>query len=187
MRAFISGVLLLTFLAGCGDDEEGDRPRYRSNVNVSTDTDVSDLDDGDRQRVCASLDAHVSADVDFEVVARAACLPAAILFAGDQDDCERELEQCVADFPDPIAIAARFENETVCVSNLRACDSISVADLDACVNVNLDVLYDIFDRLSCGGLSDAERNDAQVAMDTLNVCADASAACSDFVSVAGPI
>jgi hypothetical protein len=187
MRAFISSVLLLTFLAGCGDDEEGDRPRYRSNVTVDTNTNVSDLDGDDRQRVCASLDAHVTANVDFEVVARAACLPGAILFAGDQDDCERELEECVADFPDPITIAARFDDEAVCVSNLSACEGITVANLDACVNVNLDILYDIFDRLSCGGLSDAERNDAQAAMDTLNVCAVASAGCSDFVSVAGPI
>jgi hypothetical protein len=187
VRAFISGVLSLAILAGCGDDDEGgDRPPYRSDINVSTDTNVSDLDDDDRQQVCASLDAHVNANVDFEVVARAACLPAAILFGGDQDDCERQLEECVADFPDPLVIAARFEDETVCVSGLSACDEIRVADLDACVNVNLDILYDIFDRLSCGGLSDAERNDAQAAMDTLNVCADVSAACSDFVNVTGP-
>ena len=186
MRASISVVLLLAILAGCGDDDEGDRPRYRSDVSVSTDTDVSDLDDNDRQQVCASLDAHVSANVNFDVVAHAVCLPQAILFGGDQDDCERQLDECVADFPDPVAIAARFEDETVCVNNLRACDQISVADLDACVNVNLDFVYDIIDRLSCGGLSDAERNDAQVAMDTLSVCANVDAACSDFVNVTGP-
>lgn len=187
MRAFISSLLVLTILVGCGDDDDDGRPRYRSDVTVSTDTNVADLDDEGRQRVCASLDAHVNAHVDFDVVARAACLPAAILFSGDQDDCERELEECVADFPDPITIAARFDDETVCVSNLRACDDIRVADLDACVNVNLDIIYDIIDRLSCGGLSDAERNDAQATMDTLNVCANVSAACSGFVNVAGPI
>jgi len=186
MRASISVVLLLGILAGCGDDEEGDRPRYRSDVEVSTDTNVSDLDEDGRQQVCASLDAHVSANVNFNVVAHALCLPQAILFGGDQDDCERQLDECVADFPDPIAIAARFEDETVCVANLRACDDISVARLDACVNVNLDFVYDIFDRLSCGGLSEAEREDAQDAMDTLNVCADVDAACSNFVNVTGP-
>jgi hypothetical protein len=181
-------MLLLTILAGCGDDEEdGDRPRYRSGVDVSTDTNVSDLDDDDRRRVCASLDAHVDANVDFGVVAYAACLPESILFAGDEDDCEARLAQCMDNFPEPVAIAARFENESVCVSSLRACDDISVSDLDACVNVNLDVLYDIFDRLSCGGLSEAERDDAQAAMDTLSVCGSASAACGDFVNVAGPI
>jgi hypothetical protein len=187
MRAFISSVLLLTILSGCGDDEEGDRPRYRSDVTVSTDTDVSDLDDDERQRVCASLDAHVNANVDFGVVAYAACLPESILFAADEDDCEQRLADCMDAFPEPVVIAARFEDETVCVSSLRACDDISVADLDACVNVNLQIVYDIFDRLSCGGLSEAERDDAQAAMDTLNVCGSASAACGDFVNVAGPI
>jgi hypothetical protein len=180
-------VLLLTILTGCGDDEDGDRPRYRSNVTVSSDTDVSGLDNDDRERVCASLYAHVDANVDFGVVAYAACLPESILLAGNQGECEARLSECMNHFPEPVTIAARFENPTVCVSNLRACDGVSVADLDACVNVNLDILYDIFDSLSCGGLSDAERNDAQAAMDTLNVCAVASAACSDFVSVAGPI
>ena len=187
MRASISGVLLLTILAGCGDDEEGDRPRYRSNVMVDTNTNVSDLDDDDRRRVCASLDAHVDANVDFGVVAYAACLPESILLAGDQDECEARLAECMNHFPEPVSIAARFDNETVCLSGLSACDGISVANLDACVNVNLDILYGIFDSLSCGGLSDAERNDARHAMDTLNVCAVANAGCSDFVSVAGPI
>jgi hypothetical protein len=187
MRAFISSVLFLTILAGCGDDEEGDRPRYRSNVTVDTNTGVSDLDADDRRRVCASLDAHVDANVDFGVVAYAVCLPESILFAGDEAECEARVAQCMNRFPEPVSIAARFGDETVCVSNLSACDDITVAQLDTCVNVNLDILYGIFDSLSCGGLSDAERNDAQAAMDTLNVCANVNAACSDFVSVAGPI
>lgn len=186
MRASISVALFLSVLVGCGDDEEGDRPRYRSDVQVSTDTDVSDLDENDRAQVCASLDGFVSTSVDFGVVAYAACLPAAILFSGDQDDCELQLNDCVEAFPEPIQISARFNDETACLSGLDACDGITVAQLEGCVNVNLDIVYDIFDRLSCGGLSDAEREDAQAAMDTLSVCSDVSAACGDFVRVTGP-
>lgn len=186
MRAFMSGALFLLMLSGCGDDEEGDRPRYRSDVSVSTDTDVSNLGDDDRRQVCASLDGFVDTQVDFGIIAYATCLPASILTSLNQDDCEAELDRCVDSFPEPLQLAARFNDESVCLSGLSACDGITVADLEGCVNLNLDFAYDILDRLSCGGLSDKERNDAQVAMDTISVCADVNAACSDFANVTGP-
>jgi hypothetical protein len=186
MRASISAVLLLTCLAGCGDDEEGDRPRYRSNVSVDTDTGVSDLNEDDRAQVCASLNGFVNAQVDFGLVARAACLPGSILLSGDQDDCEARLGDCIDSFPDPISVTARFDDEQACVTGLSVCDDITVAQLEGCVNVNLDFVYSIIDSLSCGGLSDAERSDAQMAMDALSVCSNVDAACSDYVRVTGP-
>jgi len=163
MRASILSLSCLVFLGtvlvGCGDDDDEGRPRYRSNVSVSTDTPVSGLDDDDLREICASVDAHVQANVDLDVVAYAACLPNAILSSSDQDACEAELDRCMSSFPDPIAITARFEDETVCFSSLRACDA-SVADLDTCINVNLDIVYDLFDSLSCGGTSDSEAQEA---------------------------
>ena len=98
MRASISFLLFLGLLVGCGDDDEGDRPRYRSNVGVSTDTQVDDLDDEDLREICASLDAHVSANVNLDVVAHAACLPGAILSSADQDTCEQQLDDCIDGF-----------------------------------------------------------------------------------------
>lgn len=183
MRASNSAVLFLLMLSGCGDDEEGDRPRYRSNVTVSTDTNVGDLDADDRERVCASLNGFVDTQVDFGIVSYALCLPGAILFSGDQDDCEAELARCMDAAPEPITVAARFDNESVCLTGLATCDDVTVADLEGCVNLNLDFAYDILDRLSCGGLSDAERNDAQELMETVSVCADVNAACDDFADV----
>lgn len=183
MRALISSALFLLMVAGCGDDEEGDRPRYRSEVNVDSDTNVSDLDDDDRRQVCASLNGFVDTQVDFGIVSYALCLPAAILLSGDQDNCEAELARCMDSFVDPIAVSARFDNESVCLAGLATCDDITVADLEGCVNLNLDFAYEILDRLSCGGLSDAERDDARVVMDTVSVCADVNAACDDFANV----
>jgi hypothetical protein len=188
MRAFISSALFLVVyacgLAGCGDDEDEGRPRYRSDVNVSSDTNVADLDDDDRRQVCASLNGFVDTQVDFGIVSYAACLPGAILFSGNQDDCEAELARCMDSFIDPIQVSARFNDESVCLAGLATCDDITVADLEGCVNLNLGFAYDILDRLSCGGLSDAERNDAQLVMDTVSVCTDVNAACDDFSNVA---
>lgn len=186
MRTSISSAICLLILAGvgCGDDEDGDRPRYQSTVSVSTDTPVADLSDDDLREVCASVDAHVQANVDFDVLAYAACLPAAIL-TNDQDRCEAELDRCMDDFPDPVAINARFEDETICFSSLRACNA-SVADLDTCINLNLDIVYSLLDGLSCGGVSDREAQEAAQRASAVNVCADLSAACNDFANVRGP-
>jgi len=170
---------------GCGDDDDGSRPRYQSNVSVSTDTPVSNLEDDDLREICASLDAHLQANVDLGIVAYAACLPGAILSNSDQDACEAELDNCIDRFPDPITVNARLEDETVCFSSLRACNA-SVADLDTCINLNLEIVYDLFDTLSCGGVSDSEAQEAAERASAINVCADVSAACNDFANVRGP-
>lgn len=180
--AALTGLLLLT---ACGDDEDDSRPRYRSGVQVETATPVADLGDEDLERICASFDAHVQANVDFDIVAYAACLPGAILSSANEAECEAELDRCVASGPDPLVINARLTNEAVCFSSLRACNA-SVADLETCINLNFDIVYDLFDSLSCGGVSDEEaRADAQRAMD-VNVCADVSAACNEFATIVGP-
>lgn len=183
--ASISSLLLALVIVGCGDDEDEGRPRYRSNVSVSTDTTVADLDDDDLREICASVDAHVTAHVDLSVVAYVACLPQAILSSSDEAACESEFDRCVDDFPDPIAVNARFEDESLCISGLRGCDA-TVADLDTCLNLNFDVVYDVVDTLSCGGTSEAEARDAMERANDLHLCADVSAACDDFSNIRGP-
>lgn len=177
-----SFLVLALVMVGCGDDEDGERPRYRSDVSVSTDTSVSDLGDEDLRRICASLDAHVTAHIDLDLVAYLACLPGAIL-TRDRNQCEAELDQCMAAFPEPIAIHARFRDPALCVSSLRGCGAATVADLDGCVNLNLGIVYDLLDRLSCGGVSDAEAQRAARDATAINVCADVNAACNDFANV----
>lgn len=184
MRASISSLLLLVAIAGCGDDEDEGRPRYRSDVSVSTDTSVADLDDEELRRICASVDAHVSGYVDLSVVAYVACLPQAILTSADRDQCEAQFDRCVDDFPKPIAINARFEDDA-CIEGLRLCDA-TVADLDTCLNLNFDVVYSIVDTLSCGGTSEAEAREAMRRANDVHLCADVSAACDDFANVRGP-
>lgn len=184
MRTFavLIGVLLLS---ACGDDEDEGRPRYRSGVQVETSTPVTDLDDDELRRICASFDAHVQANIDFDLVTYAVCLPNAILSSGNEAECEAELDRCLADGPEPLLINARLQDEAVCFSSLRACNA-SVADLETCINVNFDIAYDLFDRLSCGGVSDEEAQQAAIRAMDVNVCADVSAACNDFATIVGP-
>jgi hypothetical protein len=178
-------LISVVVLTACGDDEDEGRPRYRSGVQVQTSTPVEDLEDEDLRRICASLDAHVQANVDFDIVSYAACLPGAILTSANETQCEQELDRCIASGPDPLVINARLEDESVCFSSLRACNA-SVADLETCININFDIVYDLFDSLSCGGVSDQEAQAAaQRAMD-VNVCADVSAACNQFADIVGP-
>src|SRR5690348_8693688 len=99
-------VCLSSVSIGCGDDEDGDaRPRYRSGVTPMTSTTtVSTLDEADKEQLCASLDAHVQANVSFDAIARISCLPAAIVLGGSPQGCQAQLDQCIDAFPPPIAI-----------------------------------------------------------------------------------
>jgi hypothetical protein len=174
---------------GCGDDDDGGAARtvYVSGVNPpSSTTTVSTLGDGDKRRLCTSLDAHVQANVGFDALAYAACLPAAIVLGGDEKGCEAQLAECMDRFPEPIAIDAHLQDESVCFRDLGQCRA-TVAALEACVNVNLDVIFDILDNWSCAGAGDeAGRKAATNAMDTADVCADLNAACNDFAALTGP-
>lgn len=175
--------LLLVLSAGCGDDDGEGRPRYRVDVDVPNNTGVGDLDDDDLNRICESYDAYVDANVSFDSIAYIACLPVAIVTsAGNQDNCQRALDDCTENFPRPVDIQAQVRDRTVCYSTLRECGA-SVADLEGCVNVSLDLALDILDNWTCGSAADKELRDRALrAMDTVSVCADLNAACSDFAN-----
>lgn len=192
LSILFTALCLISFSIGCGDDEDtDDRPRYRSGVTTTTGPNgstitVSDLDEGDKRQLCASLDAHVEATVSFDAIAYIACLPGAIVFGGSRPGCEAELDRCMSVFPAPITIEAQVQDETICFSDLEGCNA-SVAALETCVNVNLGIVFDILDNFSCAGADNANDRDAAAAvMDTANVCADINAACNDFAAIQGP-
>jgi hypothetical protein len=188
-RALFVSLSLCGLLAGCGDDDDGGAARtaYVSGVKPPTSTaTVSTLDEGDKRRLCTSLDAHVQANVGFDAIAYAACLPAAIVLGGDQKGCEARLADCMDDFPDPVVVDAHLQDESVCFRDLDQCKA-TVSALETCVNVNLDLVFDILDNWSCAGANNAaDRKAATNAMDTANVCADLNAACNNFATLTGP-
>ncbi|MGD8863610.1 MAG: hypothetical protein PVI30_26585 [Myxococcales bacterium] len=178
--------LVLFYAMACGDDE-AQRPAYRADVpeNVSRDTQpVSTLDDAQLERVCRSYDAYVQTWVSFESIAYIACLPPAIVLGGSPQGCEQRLDECMALFPEPIELDVQAQVGQVCVDRLGQCDA-SIAELEGCVNVNLDLALDIVDNWSCRGVDDDRRAEAARAMDTVAVCAEVDDPCAEAVAI-GP-
>lgn len=178
----LAAVAALSLLA-CKDDDEEGVPIYISGVDVDNDRPVADLSADDKRQICGSFDGYVNATVGFDQVIYAACLPAAIVFGGSREGCERVLDDCMKNKPSPVTVRARIQNEATCFSYLDGCD-LSVAELEGCVNLNFAWVLRILENFSCAGASDdGARSRAEELMETARVCADANAACQDFVSV----
>lgn len=171
--------------SGCDDDDDDgalrQRPTFRTGVTPTVT--VSGLDDRELRRVCESLDVYVDAELSFDSLAYIACLPLAIVASGTPEGCKRELAQCMSAFPEPIAIQAQLQDARVCFADLQACNA-TVSALERCVNVDLDLAFDILDRWSCDGAAqdDVQRAAAE-AVDTVSVCADIDAGCQRFVEL----
>jgi hypothetical protein len=185
-RTYIAWLAALAVVSiGCDDDDDDGRPRYRAQVTVDTGTPVSTLGNDELERICRSYDVYVDTYVSFDQIAYIACLPLAIVTGDNERDCEQELDSCMANFPEPIEVQAQVRDTEVCYSSLSGCRA-SVADLEGCINVNLDLALDIIDNWSCSGAGDDDlRARAAEAMDTGSACADIDAVCNDFANL-GP-
>lgn len=185
--------LSLTALCACAEADEG-RPSFQIEVsddgsdtaanNGTNDTRVSTLSDQDLRNVCASYSAFVDAEISFDTIAYASCLPLAIVLGGNRNGCEQRLNDCMAGFPQPISIRTQIQNDGVCLDSLRACNG-TVAQLESCVNVNLGLVWDILDRFSCREINENSTQEAQTVMNTASVCADLDARCTRFTDVDG--
>jgi len=176
----------LSLLFACGDDDDG-RPRYSVQIDgIGGVTPVTTLAVGDQRALCESYDVYVETYVDLGALAHLTCLPPALLFGGSRAGCERSLSQCVAAFPSPIAVRASAQAVDVCIAELATCQA-SVADLEGCINLNLDLLFEILEDWSCALYGDdgVERQ-AREMMDLVQVCADLDAACNRAAAPLGP-
>lgn len=181
----IALLAVLCFAYACDDDDD-ERPRYRAGVDVEISAPVASLGEREYERICRSFDAYVDTYVSFEQIAYISCLPAAIALGGDEQGCAELLDDCMAGFPEPIAVQARLRDTEICYSSLSDCRA-SVGELEGCINLNLDRALDIADNWSCSGADDEDlRAEAVRAMDTADVCADIDSACRDFATLAGP-
>lgn len=180
-RGLVVLSLVGVLVAACDEDR---RPRYSSGVDEQVP--VSDLGDDDLRQICSSFDGYVNTYVDLSAVAYIACLPVAIVSSLNSEDCESTLRNCVSLFPEPIHVVARAQSDEVCFENLQQCEA-SVGLLEDCVNVNVDLALNVFDRFSCDRAGDPNyRSSVQPMADLVNVCADVNDACNTFADVQRP-
>jgi len=158
--------------SACGDDD--DDKIYSSGLD--DEKTASTLDDDDKRTFCKSLDAHVGVTVGFEEIARLTCLPFA-LAAPTSADCEAVLDTCMRNAPSPITIDVRGKRERECFESLDSCEA-DVGELEACVNVNVGVVRQLVERISCTRFNDdTVDSDLTEAMQTAGTCGRASASC----------
>ena len=180
LAATIVFVLLAT--VGCAESEDTQRVPYSAELDGNaSDQSVSTLDDASLKQVCASYAGYVDTQVSFDAIAEAACLIPAIILGGTPQGCQQRLTDCMALFPTPISVQAQVQSDALCVDSLRACNG-TVADVEACVNVNLDSLLGVLRNLSCSGLNANSQAQANQVMDTLGVCGNLDAACTAFTT-----
>jgi hypothetical protein len=195
LRIGLIGFVSLLGLS-CSDDDDGPRP-FSSGLganagdaganggasgNASAGAPVSSLDADDKAQLCRSYGAHLSTSVGFDLVAQAVCLPQAILLGGSPQGCRQRLDACVDDVPPPLQINASVGNVNVCTQTLAECN-LSVAQLEACINLRLDWVYELVDTLSCAGAGSADSRSRADAMRGAAVCVGAAAGCDRFIDV----
>jgi len=174
---------LLVSSVACSDDER-EPPPYQS--GVTSDAPVSQLSDAQKHQICERYGAHVNAYLDINEIARAVCLPTSLLLGGNSaESCEQFLSDCTDNFIVSGKVNASVNDQAACVSSLNTCQT-SVVELEGCVNFNLELLYDILDRLSCRRFNDDEaKEEARKNQQAASVCAQKNMACGAIVE--GPI
>jgi|GEM_PF-5178882 len=176
-HACLFGVLALA--SACGGDDTRDPPPYES--GVKSDAPVSELSTEDKRKICETYGAHIDAHLDLNMIARAVCLPTSLLLGGTtEQSCEEYLNDCTKNFLVTGNVDARVHDEAACIASLDTC-ATSVVDLEGCVNVNLDFVYDILNRLSCRRAGDESvmseaRHDQQAA----SVCSQKDQTCGQI-------
>jgi hypothetical protein len=89
-------------------------------------------------------------------------------------------------FPEPIEVRANAQTAELCVAQLASCQA-SVADLEGCINLNLDLVFEILDDWSCALYGDPQvEQQAQRMMNVVEVCADLDAACNRAATPLAP-
>jgi methionine synthase I (cobalamin-dependent) len=176
--------LSVLLAAACGKSDNS-RPRYAAGVTGVTNTQpVSTLNNTQLQQICKSYDAYVNTYVDLSAVAYIACLPVALLTSPTREACQSSLQQCMAKFPKPISISAKTSNVQVCAQNLAQCQA-SVADIEGCVNGNIDSALRLPQILGCGTVADGGVS-AQRVSSLVNVCQTGNSACTNFSNAPSP-
>ena len=167
--------LCVAFIAACAESD--DRPRYR--VGEPSDAQVSTLDEGQLAAVCDTFTVYVDTYVDLDAIAYTACLPAALVTSTDPEQCEVNLANCMAVFPEPIAIR-RTETVEACSEDLRDCQA-TVGQFEDCVNARVDLAVGNY---SCSGAGD--RGYVAEFDGLATVCADIDSLCDQYDQQYGP-
>lgn len=172
-------MLPLLAAGACSDDEERKPPPFQS--GVAADGPVAELSDADKRRLCDQYGAHLGAAVDLRQIAYAFCLPTSLLAGGfSEESCDAFLKDCVDNFPVTGRVQAGLNyDERACLASIDTCD-VSVVELEGCVNVNLGLVYDILERLSCRRAGDEGLRSEIDSLNVGSVCAQPNRACGSF-------
>ena len=172
----------LLFALSCAEADKTERAPYSAQLDTNVNgQNVNTLTDADLKQVCASYASYVDTQISFDAIAEAACLVPAIILGGTPQGCQQQLDNCMSLFPKPVSIQAQVQSDALCVDSLHSCNG-TLADVEGCVNVNLDSLLGVLRTLSCSGLNSNSQQQAAQVQDTLGVCANLDAACTAFIT-----
>ncbi len=172
-------ILPLLASSACSDDDEGPPP-FRTSVaenNAQAEAQAAELSDAQKRKLCDEYGAHVSANVDLNKIAYAVCLPTSLLFGGfTEESCNAYLNDCVGNFVVTGNVSAKLYDQRACIAGLDRCD-LNVVELEGCVNVNLNLVYSILERLSCRRAGDADLEHEIDGLTTAAVCSQPTRTC----------
>lgn len=179
MKALLAPLCLLAALPllACGKDDDDAPAPYQSGVQEAGP--VNKLDDKELQQICNSFDTHVNVSLGYDALAHVLCLPQALLLGGSREGCERRMADCKRDLPPPAMISLNINDNHTCVDNLRQCDA-TVAQLEACVDVNVDWAYRIVESITCGDIANEQRRQV---VNQAGGCVKASPGCERFAHI----
>jgi hypothetical protein len=186
-KAIVSSFLVCA--VACGDDDNK-TPVYTSDVDAGADASVATLNDGQRQQLCSSRSSFLQTNVNADVVVDALCLASAIIVGGTPEDCNVTYNKCRANNGTGLGVGLdisltgtngsdRNLSTVACAQELADCQA-SVSDLEACVNVNTDIVYRILDTLSCHNAGDANATQEAERLKGAGVCTKVGTSCGDF-------
>lgn len=180
---------LLLCAVACGDDKKS-APVYSADVDAGTDASVATLDDSQRQQLCESRSAFLNTNVNLDVVAEAVCLASAIIVGGTPTECNATYNKCMANNGTSLGVGVGVSvtgngnqagtlSTLACAQDLADCKA-TVGDLEACVNVNTDIVYRILDTLSCKSAGDSAATQEAQRLKGAGVCTSVGTSCGDF-------
>jgi hypothetical protein len=187
VKAFVCSFLVCA--VACGEDN-GKTPVYTADVDAGADASVATLDDSQRQQLCASRSAFLQTNVNADVVVDALCLASAIIVGGTPEECNATYTRCRDNRGTGLGVGLDISltgndgspsnlSTVACAQDLADCQA-SVRDLEACVNVNTDIVYTILDTLSCRSAGNPDTTQEAQRLKGAGVCTKVGTSCGDF-------
>lgn len=145
-------------MPACGDDDDdggGSAVAGSVDTGVPEDKTLSELDEGDKDAICDTIDGLVGPEVE--------CFGAALLIALFSEDvaaCQATFDACIDD-PEQFAEESDFDfGEGACsVENIPEDCNATVGELEACISEQNDAIQSLLDNFDCAEVLDSDGSD----------------------------